>query len=308
MRPGSNALDMRKVMVLAIIALLFLPLTGADIEEPDKSRTANGGRTVLLEQLTATWCDTCATIDPLVTNFVDDRSNRVVRVALHPNDHDPFGSPLTTYRVALKAPETTPSLPTFWFDGEGEMEGKVTQSMLENNLRNAESNREDWMEMQVWWDTWSNTTHGDIQKLSIHIPEPLPNNTSITVFKLESLSMTSEEIAYNGIDTHHDVATQMIVFRENGTISSSFEGSGGWNLSNGIREGSESVPIYVLETSGDTDGFVTVIEVDGVIRGVIGIYEDENPRNAENIGFLAIILLAGALVGSSILITRSKSQ
>ncbi|MDP6888807.1 MAG: hypothetical protein QF454_02110 [Candidatus Thalassarchaeaceae archaeon] len=295
-------------MVLAIIALFFLPLTGADMEEPDKSRTANGGRAILLEQLTATWCDTCATIDPWVTNFVDERSNRVVRIAFHPNDHDPFGSPLTTHRIALKAPETTPSLPTFWFDGEGEMEGQVTPSMLENNLRNAESNREDSLQMQVWWDTWSDTADDEIQKLSIHIPNSLPNNTTITVFKLESLSMKNQEIAYNGIDTHHDVATQMIVFRENGTVSSSFGGTGGWNLSDGTREGAGAVPIYILETNGSADGFVTVIEVDGVVRGVIGIYDDENPRNVENDGFLATLLLAGALVTSSILISRSKLQ
>jgi len=304
MRPASNALDMRKVMVLAIIALFFLPLTGADMEEPDKSRTANGGRAILLEQLTATWCDTCATIDPWVTNFVDDRSNRVVRIALHPNDHDPFGSPLTTHRIALKAPETTPSLPTFWFDGGGQMEGQVTQSMLENNLRNAESNRDDSLQMQVWWDTWSNTAHDDIQKLSIHVDGVLPENSSITVFRLEDLEMSSE-IAYNGIDVHHDVATQMVAFDRNGTVSDSYNGTHGWTVSSGNQYSAGGVPVFILETYGEVGGFVTVIEVDGVVRGVIGIYDDENPRNTENNGFLAILLLAGALVTSSILISRS---
>ena len=70
MRPASNALNMRKVMVLAVIALLFLPMTGADSESPDKARTVSGGHAILFEQLTATWCDTCATIDPWITDFV----------------------------------------------------------------------------------------------------------------------------------------------------------------------------------------------------------------------------------------------
>ena len=66
--------------------------------------------------------------------------------------------------------------------------------------------------------------------------------------------------------------------------------------------------MFILETYGEVDGFVTIIEVEGVVRGVIGIHDGENPRNTENNGFLATILLAGALVTSSILISRSKLQ
>ena len=269
-------------MVLAVIALIFLPLTGADTESPDKTRTAEGGHAILLEQFTATWCDTCATIDPWIIDFVEDRSNRVVRVALHPNDHDPFGSPLTTHRLSGKMFEGQPSLPSFWFDGQGEMEGFVLQSELESELLNAESNREDSIQMQVWWDTWENPSHGDIQRLSVHFPNSLPDNASITVFKLQTLTMTSE-IANNGMDTHHDVATQMITFHENGTTSSAFDGDD-WNFTVGLRDDSEGIPIFILETSGETDGFVTVIEVDGVVRGTIRIYDEENPEKRKIIG------------------------
>jgi len=298
---------MQKAMAVTLIALILLPLVCADTDAPDESREAEGGHAILLEQYTATWCDTCATIDPWVTGFVEDRSSRVVRVALHPNDHDPFGSALTNHRISLKQADHQLSLPTFWFNGQGEMEGDVSQSRLENGLLSAESGREDWIGMRMWWDTWGNQPHDDAQQLAIHIEGALPENSSITVFRLENLEMSSE-IANNGIDVHHDVATQMIVFDRNGTVSDSFEGAHGWTVTSGNLYSEGGIPVYLLETHGQVDGFVTVIEADGVVRGVIGISSSENPRNVENDSNLALFLLLSALAASTILVSRSGKQ
>ena len=294
-------------MAVTLIALILLPLVGADMDAPDESREANGGHAILLEQYTATWCDTCATIDPWVSDFVDDRSSRVVRVALHPADHDPFGSALTGHRISLKQADHQLSLPTFWFNGQGELEGDVSQSALDNGLRAAEGNRDDWIEMNVWWDTWNNSPHDAIQKLSIHVDGVLPENSSITVFRLEDLEMSSE-IAYNGIDVHHDVATQMVAFDRNGTVSDSYNGTHGWTVSSGNQYSAGGVPVFILETYGEVDGFVTVIEADGEVRGVIGMSSGENLRNVENDDNLALFLLFSALAASTILVSRSSKQ
>ena len=307
MRPGSDAWDMQKAMAVTLIALILLPLVGADMDAPDESREASGGYAILLEQYTATWCDTCATIDPWVTGFVEDRSSRVVRVALHPNDHDPFGSALTSHRISLKQADHQLSLPTFWFNGQGELEGEVSQSALENELRSAEAGRADWIGMHMWWNTWGNQPHDDVQQLAIHIDGALPENSSITVFRLENLEMTGE-IAYNGIDVHHDVATQMIAFDRNGTVSDSFDGAHGWTVNSGNLYSEGGIPVFILETHGQVDGFVTVIEADGVVRGVIGISSGENPRNVENDANLAILLLLSALAVSTALVSRSSKQ
>ena len=303
MRPDSGAQDMQKVVAGILIALILLPLAGADARAPDESRDARGGHAILLEQYTATWCDTCASVDPWISEFADDHEGRVVRVALHPDDHDPFGSPLTTERIALKQTEQQLSLPTFWFDGQGEMQGQVSQSLLENGLRSAEVNREHWIEMHVWWDTWENQPHDDVQQLAIHIEEDLPENASITVFRLESLEMTSE-IAYNGIDVHHDVATQMITFDQNGTVTDSFEGVHGWTMSNGNLYSEGGIPVFILDTWGEVDGFVTIIEVNGEVRGVIGISNEDVPRNPEIYSQAALFLLLSALVASGIIVRR----
>ena len=305
MRPGPNGWGMQKWMASTLIILFLLPLVNADTETPDESRMAIGGHAILLEHYTATWCDTCATVDPLVSEFVDEHTSRVVRVALHPNDHDPFGSALTTHRIGLKQAEAELPLPTFWFDGESELQGSASQSLLENELRSAELKRTDWIEMSVWWDSWGNSPHDDIHRFHLNIDEDLPPDAIITVFRLETLEMTSE-IANNGIDVHHDIATQMISFSPNGSVLDSFDGVHGWDISTGNLYSEGGIPVYTLETYGEVDGFVTVIEDNGGVRGVIRISNEEMPRKAEIYSDLALLLLLVALAGSSAILRRDE--
>ena len=292
-------------MLLVLFVLLLQPFALADTATPTETREAHGGHAILLEQYTATWCDSCATIDPWITDFVDSHSTRVVRVALHPNDHDPFGSPLTAHRIGLKQAEHQLQLPTFWFDGQGQLEGTVSQSLLANELRSAEANRADWIGMSGGWDSWENSPHDDIHRFHLNIDEDLPPDAIITVFRLETLEMTSE-IAYNGIDVHHDVATQMISFSPNGSVLDSFDGGHGWDISTGNLYSEGGIPVYTLETYGEVDGFVTVIEDNGEVRGALGIHDVENPRNPEKTMNLALFWLVLALVTSSILVSRDK--
>ena len=306
MRPGSNAWRMQKWMASALIILFLLPLTNADSDIPDRSREATGGHAILLEHYTATWCDTCATVDPLVSEFAEDHSSRVVHVALHPNDHDPFGSSLTTYRIGLKQAETQLPLPTFWFDGDSELQGPVSQSLLANELRAAEVERGDWISMTVWWNTWENQQQEDKHELSIQIDDELSENATITVFRLESLEMPGTEIAYNGIDVHEDVATQMISFDRNGTVLNSFDGVHGWEIVNNNLHSDAEGLVFVIDTQGKVDDFVTIIEDNGEVRGVIRISNEEIPRKAEIYSNLALLLLLVALACSGAVLRRGK--
>lgn len=294
---------MQKGMAVTLIVLFLLPMITADQRIADESRAASGGHAVLLEQYTATWCDTCATVDPWVTEFTESHSSRMVRVALHPDDQDPFGSALTTKRITQKQANESVSLPAFWFDGQGFLEGAVSPSLLENGLRSAEGDRVDWIGMRVWWDSWENSPHDDIHQFHLNIDEDLPSDAIITVFRLETLEMTSE-IANNGIDVHHDVATQMISFSQNGTVLDSFDGVHGWDISTGNLYDEGGIPVYTLETYGEVDGFVTVIELNDEVRGVIGISDGDNLLKAEKYGDFALFLLVLALVCSTAVIRR----
>ncbi len=103
MRPDSRAVLMRRLLAIALVPLLLAPLVSAHLDGPDVSRAASGGHAILMEQFTAPWCQVCATVDPWMPDFTADHSNRVVRVALHPNDHDPFGSPLRFLSPVIQA-------------------------------------------------------------------------------------------------------------------------------------------------------------------------------------------------------------
>mgnify|MGYP002849544119 FL=1 len=305
MRPGICANNMQKRIVLVLFALFLQPLAIAETTDVDESREAHGGHAILLEQYTATWCDSCATIDPWITDFVDSHSTRVVRVALHPDDHDPFGSPLTTHRIGMKQAEHQLQLPTFWFDGQDQLEGVVSQSLLANELRSAENRRSDWIGMSVEWNTWEHEVAEDTHAITIRLNAKLTENSTMTVFRIQSLEMTSE-IANNGIDVHHDVATQMITVDENDNVTHSFEGIHGWTITDSNLSKSEGDVLLTLETKGDVDGFVTIIEENGEVRGVLGIHDVENPRNPEKSMNLTLFWLVLALVTSSILVSRDK--
>jgi hypothetical protein len=291
---------MRRLLAIALAALLLVPLVSADMDGPDVSREATGGHAILMEQFTATWCEVCATVDPWIPEFTADHSNRVVRVALHPNDHDPFGSPLTNDRLALKELEGNQPLPTFWFDGEDPIVGGVTYSQLAKKLKSAEARRDHWVGMQMDWDTWRGD-EGERHQLSLMVEDPISENATITIFRLETLTMTTQ-IANNGIDTHHGVATQMIVLDREGQIVKVQNGTQGWDE---VQSQAES---FEFSTRGEVDTFVAVIEDSGVVLGVLGISNTDSAEDSDLMPMLTILLLLSALVCSSVILRRGSSD
>ena len=77
--------------------------------------------------------------------------------------------------------------------------------------------------MHVGWNTWDNSGTNDVHQLTIDFDQPLSENATVTVFRIQTLQMTSH-IANNGLDVHHDVATQMISFNAAGNVTHSFDG------------------------------------------------------------------------------------
>ena len=305
MRPEVCTQYMQKVAVyLIIIGLIFLPHTQAAEENLNQTRETSGGHAIFLEHYTATWCQTCATIDPLVNEFVDNHNGRFYRVAFHPNDHDPFGSNVTTDRIGTKEIGHQLVYPTFWFDNEVELQGSLGTSMLENALRSAENQREDWIPVQMWWTSGQIDSH----QIYLHIDDVLPMNSTITIFRLETLHMTTH-IANNGLDTHHDVATQSIVFdTEIDRVEEFSLQDNEWNLSTGTLPGDENTDVFILNTTGDAESFVVVIETNGAVRSVIGISNEDLPRKTENGPVFVLILIGISLASATVLSRRSEFQ
>ena len=66
--------------------------------------------------------------------------------------------------------------------------------------------------------------------------------------------------------------------------------------------------MYRIETTGEVEGFVTVIEENGEVRSVIGISNESMLRNPEIDSQFALIMLLGALVASVLLVREGRIQ
>lgn len=82
-----------------------------------------GGRSLVVEELTTTWCEVCAEVDPYLVNVADSHGSRIILLALHPSDEvDAFQPEASQDRIDRRK-VTHPDLgstPTFIVEG-GEM-------------------------------------------------------------------------------------------------------------------------------------------------------------------------------------------
>ena len=83
--------------------------------------TGDGGRTMLVEEVTATWCPSCAEIDPELVRVADSHGSRIALIALHPSDgEDDFQPPASQHRIdRINDLRDSPvlSTPTFVVEG-----------------------------------------------------------------------------------------------------------------------------------------------------------------------------------------------
>ena len=112
-------------MAIVLVALMSLPVQAKVVDrtttfdEPISSGL--GGRTLLVEEITATWCPTCAEVDPELMQVADSHGSRVALVALHPTDgEDAFMPPASQHRIErlqTSNPSLQASTPTFVVEG-----------------------------------------------------------------------------------------------------------------------------------------------------------------------------------------------
>ena len=303
-----------RVMLLCAFAvfLLLIPSAGSeDMRIADSKRMETGGHAILMEHYTATWCPSCAEVDPLVSDFMAQHSERVYRVALHPNDHDPFGTPATQHRIFMKEGVAEAQLPTIWFDGRNDIEGFVTYGELSSALSSAEIGREHGYEIGMDWSTWENGIHEKFQRVHILFDFENRENTTLTLFRTETLNHDSE-IASNGIVTHHDVVTAMFTVELNGNPLLEYPNEDTaeiWHQSYSTYTNSTDFNSVIgFDLYGDADSFIAVIESEGEVLAALGLTDVvQHSTNEEKSANSAIVILASALVFSTLLLYRRGS-
>lgn len=117
--PSSNHL-----IAILVFIIISLPSSSAIVIDARNNwegpYEASGGRTLLVEELSATWCPSCTEIDPYLMEVADSHGSRISIVTYHPSDDvDAFQPEASQHRIdRLKA--THPdigSTPSFIVDG-----------------------------------------------------------------------------------------------------------------------------------------------------------------------------------------------
>ena len=106
---GSNsAIAFQRAICLMFTTILMIQLlphpSHAEVknytEDWDEDITISGGRTILVEEISATWCTSCADIDPYLQQVADAHGSRISIVTYHPTDgEDTFQPEAAKYRI-----------------------------------------------------------------------------------------------------------------------------------------------------------------------------------------------------------------
>ena len=133
-----------------LVALLLVQPVTAIIVQLDQEfaapvSTGEGGRTLLVEELTATWCSVCSEVDPELETVADSHGSRIALVALHPTDgEDAFGPEAAAHRIErMKAVNPgIASTPTFVVEGGSPRGGYEAWQDVQRDILNTELERQ----------------------------------------------------------------------------------------------------------------------------------------------------------------------
>ena len=111
--------------MLYLCALLLVQPVTAIIVPLDQDfttpvSTGEGGRTLLVEEYTATWCSVCSEVDPERETVADSHGSRIALIALHPTDGDDAFEPAAAAHRIERMKTVNPSIastPTFVVEG-----------------------------------------------------------------------------------------------------------------------------------------------------------------------------------------------
>ena len=291
---------MRLLAVLFVFAIM-LPISTMAQTSKETSFSSNGSAaTVLIEEHTATYCTTCAEIDPMLLQFLEDNGNRAIRIAMHPPGEDPLGSEISSHRLALHGEELAVT-PTFVMDGRVVSQGSVDRIDMQMNLRSSEIAKEGVISIEGEVDVSQNSIHVSSPKLVLGIEEHL------TIFIVEREVSLEPGTASNGLDKNHDVARAMLSLDDEGNISSEILPAG-WDFLVHDAEG-PSVEFFADEMNPYSFDVVIVLEKsdggDGSVLSSTLVALSDRSEGRQNISTLPVV---AALASMSIALFIVQSR
>lgn len=145
------------VLLLAVALLQTPALAQALVVDPSTSlesgiETNLRGQSLLIEELTATWCTSCAEIDPYLVGVADAHGSRIAMVAYHPNDgEDAFAPEAAQHRIERlrSVNPDLPGTPTFIVEGGAYRTGTDAWGDVQGDILDEEVLRQDHTKLQL---------------------------------------------------------------------------------------------------------------------------------------------------------------
>ena len=291
---------MRLLAMLFVLAIM-VPISTMAQTSQEISFSSNGSAaTVLIEEHTSTYCTTCAEIDPMLLNFLEDNGNRAIRIAMHPLGEDPLGSDISSHRLAFHGGELAVT-PTFVMDGRVVSQGFVDRMDMQMNLRSSEIAKEGVISIEGEVDVSQNSIHVSSPGLDLHVEERL------TIFIVEREVSLEPGTASNGLDKNHDVARAMLSLDDGGNTTSEILPMG-WAVHVHDAE-APSVEFFVDEMNPYSYDVVIVLERseggDGSVLSSTLIALSERSEATQKISTLPVV---AALASMSIILFIVQSR
>ncbi len=292
---------MRRFLTAFLIATLVGLPSLASTDTESRFYSNGSGATVLIEEHTATYCQTCAQIDPMVLDFLRDNGNRAIRVALHPPADDLLGTEISTHRLSLSG-ENLSVTPTFVMDGDVVSQGYVDRTDLQLNLRSAELDKRGILSLEAEVQVSGNAIQVSSPSLSL---EP---NQRLTIFLVERVVVHDFGTSPNGLDQNHDVARAMISIDDENDVKAEYIPDI-WNAS--VPQNVNHTIRFLLSDGDDPLSFDVVLVVESREEGPNNILSSTIVRLSEETGdeskVNALVLVIGiGVMSTSVFIIQSR--
>lgn len=150
------------ILSVMMIAVQMPIATSYSADSQNQMEAISGGRSILIEEYTATWCPSCAEIDPYLMDFANTHGSRIAMVAYHPSDDVDAFQPLAAQNRISRLQITHPDLastPTFIVEDGALRVGPDSWPDVNSDILDEEVKRQSYthlrLDIQQDNDTWT---------------------------------------------------------------------------------------------------------------------------------------------------------
>ena len=151
---GSKPSILAILITTALCCCLASPIAVAEVknyqDDWTNSITVTGGRTILVEELSATWCSSCAEIDPYLQQVADAHGSRITIVTYHPSDGDDAFQPEAADHRIKRMRSINPEVggtPSFVVESGTLRVGPNSWPDVQKDILKAETNRQEFSQL-----------------------------------------------------------------------------------------------------------------------------------------------------------------